>query len=833
MKINSVKVAGFRGFNEERVFVFHDKLTVISAPNSHGKTSVSEALEFLLYGSTSKVDKADFKDEYKDSYRNRHFPTDQTPYIEAELETSDGTKQVLRVELDAKGETRYLDGVPVEGEWPFASEMINAGRPFILQHALKNLLLVKPVERFKEFAQLLGLDKVDNMSRALISLCTKASATIPQEATDLSEEVGRTETRVSLIPNLKKASAGFSDGKEGAERAYVEIEKYADTLLLPVVPTDKEARIQELQKVRSEMAKKVYSGDIEIQQLSHNDQRQLTEHSSILKLEAEPSFLETYAAVCVAGVEARLQKETNLLQIGIDLIKEEPGTCPLCLQSLDPSEEAGIHKRHSDHKADIERESGRREAKEKVLRILKRVQASILQHQRILTQPIQGLLTAMKAENQTQVVELLGGSDSEMAKVLNSAGLTATTLHSRIRGSAVEVDHALETCEKALQSDKSDLNQAENLMRVLSAYLAATEEAQKSLPQIGVDMTEPAKAFRKSIDALAGTSEITILIEVLEKYDQMKRGASIRKVVDDLKILKKNVEQTLSETMENMMSKDLTDLVMKWYLRIKTDGDPEVHFSGFSMDRTKAGDFRNGKLAIKAESYGTPLASAVSSLSESKLNALGLSVSIASAIRKSGPWDFLLIDDPIQSWDDEHESQFISVLRDLVEEEKKQVIVLTHKSEWADLVCKRCRTINGYSYVITGYSKAGPSILQREWAVLENRIKEVKAIVNAPTSSPERVQQAEEELRHIICQLAEQIALKHLGQESSAHKMSSSEVRRILIAANYPIKETDELYAIHSVVDDSHHTPESYRARSQRVRTGLTAVVNLKQWLDK
>src|SRR5882757_6578578 len=70
MKIKHLKIHGFRGFREEREFLFDDRLTLISAPNSHGKTSISEALEWLIYGATSKVERADSKDEYKGSYRN-------------------------------------------------------------------------------------------------------------------------------------------------------------------------------------------------------------------------------------------------------------------------------------------------------------------------------------------------------------------------------------------------------------------------------------------------------------------------------------------------------------------------------------------------------------------------------------------------------------------------------------------------------------------------------------------------------------------------------------------------------------------------------------------
>ena len=81
MKIKSLTIKGFRGFNEEKILDFNERLTLMYAPNSYGKTSISESLEWLFYGITSKVERADSKEEYKGSYRNRHFPTTDFPSV--------------------------------------------------------------------------------------------------------------------------------------------------------------------------------------------------------------------------------------------------------------------------------------------------------------------------------------------------------------------------------------------------------------------------------------------------------------------------------------------------------------------------------------------------------------------------------------------------------------------------------------------------------------------------------------------------------------------------------------------------------------------------------
>jgi hypothetical protein len=109
MKIKSIKIRGFRGFNDEREILFDDRLTLVSAVNSYGKTSISEAFEWLLYGQTSKVEKADSKDEYKGSYINCHPPATLHPIVALELEDS-GVTNTLRADLIGDAIQRSLNG---------------------------------------------------------------------------------------------------------------------------------------------------------------------------------------------------------------------------------------------------------------------------------------------------------------------------------------------------------------------------------------------------------------------------------------------------------------------------------------------------------------------------------------------------------------------------------------------------------------------------------------------------------------------------------------------------------------------------------------------------
>ena len=69
MKISKINICGFRGFNDKREIKIDDCLTIIYGPNSYGKTSISEALEWLLLGDTSKVENSiSGKTEFKGSF---------------------------------------------------------------------------------------------------------------------------------------------------------------------------------------------------------------------------------------------------------------------------------------------------------------------------------------------------------------------------------------------------------------------------------------------------------------------------------------------------------------------------------------------------------------------------------------------------------------------------------------------------------------------------------------------------------------------------------------------------------------------------------------------
>ncbi|HXI82607.1 MAG TPA: ATP-binding protein [Verrucomicrobiae bacterium] len=822
MKLKRLTIAGFRGFNTERSIDFHEKLTIIAAPNSHGKTSISEAMEFLLYGATSKVEKADSKEEYKDSYRNRHFPVDKPAHIDATFGMAENAELRLRVEIDTDATIRrFVDGKFVEN-WPFHGVLLSTARPFVLQHALKYLLLVPPSERFQGFARLIGLNAIDDTFQALISLCTKPTVSLPPEGQQILNGLETLEARVKTVPELKKVATSLKRGVESVVDTYSLIEDRVDAILGGKI--DPKERRSKLIAARTAAAAKVYSGDVAIHAYSEIETRVLAKARNTLSTETDDAFIADYGKLCVHGVTTRLQKEASLLKIGVELIKDAPDSCPLCTQPLNNDLRRSIHERHDLSKAEIEKGDAREESRPRVNRSLVNVRRALEEHAQLSERLVGNIITSMLPENASKVCELLGGTDTATAETVRSAAKAADVVLQHLRANATRVQLAIDSCESQMKESHESLVDVEVLVKALQDYLVAADEFVEEIGDLEPSLVGPTKLFRQAVDALAGTSEMTLLNELLEKRITVNRSLRVRDVVEGLKELKKHVEQTLAETMEAAMSSDLTAAVMKWYEKIRTDGDPDVHFSGFAMERTKGGDFKSRRLSVRARSYGVELASAVSSLSESKLNALGLCVSIATAIRSPGPWGFLIIDDPIQSWDDEHETRFIDVIRNLVEIENKQIVVLSHKGTWAKQVCQGCRTLNGIHYEITGYAKDGPHITAMDWSPIDQRLREAEAITNDIAATSVKLQQAEEEVRLAACQAASQVAKEKLGRTTSAHNMNSKDVRAILVEAGATSDLVDRISAMFVTADDAHHAPKNYTPNPHRIRQAIASI---------
>jgi hypothetical protein len=121
MRLIGIKPVYFRAFGNSDWINLNSNLVVIYGPNGYGKTSISEALEWLLYGKTRRRERGETlsQREYQGSYRNVHAPTSHPTSVEAKLKAANGTEYQIKRELqigarNVESSVTFIDAAPAD-----------------------------------------------------------------------------------------------------------------------------------------------------------------------------------------------------------------------------------------------------------------------------------------------------------------------------------------------------------------------------------------------------------------------------------------------------------------------------------------------------------------------------------------------------------------------------------------------------------------------------------------------------------------------------------------------------------------------------------------------
>ncbi len=826
MKIKSITIQGFRGFNDEQTIDLHERLVLIYAPNSYGKTSISEALEWLLYGITSKVEKADSKEEYRGSYRNCHLPESLTPFVRVIF--VDGISEIeFRGELAGGDAIKgFVDGREVK-EWPFAQDLSATPRPFILQHALKYLLLVKPDERFQGFARLLGLEDLDRIQRNFVSLCTKPDAAVPAEVKQLLKNIDALEARLASQASLASIAKSFKKGGKNLAGTY---ESFVVECRRRVPPgTEEESLLPQLLKIREDAVGKIFKGRITLPDYSAKETQTNSDDEEFFLSCVTDACVKRYMELIALATVQHVLNRAQFFDLGVRFLDKTLGKCPFCGQLVGDAFSQHIRDEHKSLASEKERNATLEKQRGEVLKSLKELRDRLSAYQNRDIGKVASLLALEPSLGQLKTI--LVPKHQVQFNAVEAAISQLMPARQKLEASFTDVIAALNKVETSIAEFKEDTALMKVLGEILVGHIAVAHSFVQVISNNVSSMSDADQVLKHELDTLAGTEDLSVLVDLLERRQDIEKKFETDGILEGLKDLRKAVDQYVANKVLDEISGELTSEVMEWYGQVKTVGDPDVHFGGFDMERTTKGELKARRVQIKATSYGKDLASAVSSLSESKLNALGLCVSIATNLKGDSPFEFLIIDDPIQSWDAEHEIQFIEVIRKLVER-GKQVILLSHNRRWMDQLRSGCRTLNGWFYEITGYTKAGPCISEVPWEKWTERLKEVDAILKDPNAGSVKLQQAEEEIRIVIAELSSELYLKKKGGRKSPHDLNSTKVRKMLLECSVEAGLLDRITQTFQTTDDAHHAPADYAAQRERIRRYHAWVHELAQLLS-
>ncbi|MBI5841282.1 MAG: AAA family ATPase [Chloroflexi bacterium] len=585
-RIKSLTVQGFRGFNKlQEPIEFHDKLTLISGQNSYGKTSISEALEWLLYGITSKIEDASHnKSEYLGSYRNIHFPEDQTPFVEAVFVMDDGSEVVYRGELQAdEAIQRYINGQKVDN-WTWAIDAINDPRPFILQHALKNLLLTNPSDRYQRFTKLIGEEELADLQDHFISLSTKYAP--PREVTNFLNSFSDLEEKIKSLPSLEKIFKLYQ--KSDFDKLFATINTECSSRIGKSIADTNEI-LFELKNLRGISVAKYFDQQLVLESFSDEEEKQISDDTNFLINAITDEFSSEYLDLIKLATIQHIIDRAKFFNHGLAELLNKPKECPFCGHPLAESETTKIQ--HECNRVNEEEsktkklQAKREEINSKLKALRKRFEQGysrlVAKSDTLLSLDTQEVLhkleTVFGIENKTHFDAVNNAIEDVRSKkeMLNSSYQAAVICLDDMGDSLVK---STETPEKI-----------KNLADVLVKHISDIDVYKKKIKDHATTISVASKVLTNILDLQAGTQELSVLIELLERRDLLNKRAVIIGVLGRVKELQKQVKEYVSNKIENTVNVDLTRNVLSWYERIKTEGDPDVHFNGFELPKTKSG----------------------------------------------------------------------------------------------------------------------------------------------------------------------------------------------------------------------------------------------------
>jgi len=809
VKIKSLSVQGFRGFNAHKTIEFHPLLTLISGRNSYGKTSISECLEWLIYGETSKVRQADSTEEYKGSYRNRHFDSG-LPFVEIKLFSIEEEIE-LQADLNVdETQSKRYNGTVIN-DWPFAKQLSLAPPPFILQHSLKELILAPPSRRFEGFAKLLGLESLEHMLSAVIQLCTKPDNRLPRDVIELRTKINSLKQRAATFPALASISKNLKQKKISSATLTKILNEEVKKRYTGAVAD--ESVLPRLLAIRDEAISKIFSGTVVIQELDDAEKmKNSQERASLIKLVSRES-LEKAGKLSAKKITEGLLAKVEFFELGIKILGDSKD-CPFCGRQLDEKSLGHIENEHGALLAQAGLKDEIKELKDQIsndLSLAKSAAETICKrYERVLSNftNLRPLIDKLK--------EILDHKYPDHFKLIDAISMGLDQEIERLKEVKGNVLSEITEASDSVESQTNEMAAFKSLGETVLEYEQVLKKLDGILNSNKEKLSEADKILKHELEARAGVDEVGLLIELLENTVKIEKASEIEEVLANLKTFRKEVEQFTIQKMVDAISTEFSTEVMNLYEQIRTTGDPDVHFAGFDAPKNQDGSLKK-RVQIKATSYGEELHSAVSSLSESKLNALGLCLSLATNLKMDSPFEFLVIDDPIQSWDVEHEEAFIDVIQSLIEK-GRQVILLSHNETWLRKVRKGCRDINGSYYEITNYTKEGPDIVPQNWVEWKQRLDTVDALIKSTHSNQIFVQLAEQEMRQVLVQLTCEVYKKKTSKSKNPNNVGEKEINKMLTESGIPSNLVNNISQAFVTIDDAHHTSDHYVTGREKVK---------------
>jgi hypothetical protein len=670
-----VEIRGFRAFGTEpRRLALDAPLIVVHAGNSQGKTSLAEALEFLITGRSSRRDLlGGAKAEYDDSLRNAHLPDgDHDVYIDAAVAAPDGVVHQIHRELvhdfghGAECESRLLiDGQPADDlaavGLPMNDPPVRA--PVLLQHILRDVLSTEPKLRVGYFKALLSLTDLDLLHKRVTVVCSELEREAPGAMLGVVATLSGTPA-ADAAARIQALADGAPDAEAIASVVDVALLAAGGVLLGTFLASRTELQVA-LEAVIAE------------------------QHEETFPLRAFSADAIAAAPTCpglTAYADALAQTDRDAARLApllaavlaVDDLAglDRPVDCPVCATpgALTPARIAAL------------REQLRRTTAVDTAVVAARgvIQRASLGLDRLLatlpgTVPAAGTWSAEQLATAAAQLRRLDVDDALAAP----AQATAASLASAAGG----VRTAVETAKGVLDRAARDISARNELPSELGERFVVLADAVKLLQQVSEEHHELLEALSAAVEpavrhrvAGSGLAELLHLVTHVERLvEDLVTEAGRRPTVKRLKAAEQALGKGAGLVLDARFER-MSEAIDGWWASIR----PE-ELVGFGGVKRRAGGARFVNLDATlrtAPSGDAVIRDALGVYSDSQLNALGLSIFLARAELLGS--SVVVLDDPIPGSDADHRLTFVQNTLTRLLDAGTQVILTTFDSKLAD-----------------------------------------------------------------------------------------------------------------------------------------------------
>jgi len=711
MKLKGIRLHYFRGFGAGEWLELNADLVAIWGPNGHGKTSIAEGIEWLFFTSTKRRVKGEelSRDEYLEANRNVHAPEDEQTYVEALVANDAGEEMYLRRTLvDEKRGSGEQTDFTVDGKTACPEDLgLSRGvhdYPVIVQHGLQDFIQARPVDRRTQISSALGLDSlveyVKLVDSAIRSLQKRPPEDVNAATRQLKQGAHAMSSQADLATIADRWLAGTVDLRSDADEivAICSLGTGGPTETLKALHGGLMAR-------QAEVAKSV----LDLSTIGPPDGSALAlEEARDVRFAAAQAIKDSIAGwrrLTDATVRAYGMELLSFWQKGLELSQTHSEVCPMCEEAtLGPARRAEIEGR-------INQSAEYREGAELVGKAVTDAETALSQ-----LADVSSRLLPAEVDEKTVVymAAVLGEPDvasfrqanEEAQKLIESTVSGSESLQAELQ----EFGQGLLELPEQAQVERQAIHLLclvgeldANIRQACSIHANAFDAVELRLH---TSIASTAQVQEVNAMLVATSPETWTAAELLDSYDELM--SSLKE--------ERSAAQDFLETKQKELLDQRGAEIAEWYGGLC----PAVEV-GFSKMEAAGNAIR-----LYAESYGKEM-SAAACLSQSQLNALGLALHITIALDQSSPFGFIVLDDPIQAFDDDHTQAFIAnVVPELLLEGGRQVIVLSHEEPLIRNLREESCSCTCQAYKMVDYTQNGP-VLECYTTIGED-IKELKTL---------------------------------------------------------------------------------------------------------